>query len=226
MREGSVMSRLLFSKTGRAKYISHLDLMRTFQRAFQRADLTIKHTEGFNPHPFISILLPLSLGYSSQCEILEFQLLEDIPSEQVTERLNAVLPEGILVDRCYEGGCKAKELALVDYRVTMEYDHSVPTGAADAWKELLGRKKLEVSKKSKKSKTGETIVDIIPLVKSFDVTLGEGCVVLDAVICAQNPGLNPQLLLTALEREYPDLVPDFVLFHRKAVMDASNNLFA
>ena len=62
--------RLLFVKEGRARYISHLDLMRTFQRAFLRADIPIKHTEGFNPHPFISIALPLSLGFSSQCEIL------------------------------------------------------------------------------------------------------------------------------------------------------------
>ena len=58
--------RLLFSKTGRAKYISHLDLMRTFQRAFFRSGIQIRHTEGFNPHPFVSIALPLSVGYSSQ----------------------------------------------------------------------------------------------------------------------------------------------------------------
>ena len=51
--------RLLFTKTGRARYISHLDLMRTFQRAFARARIPIKHTEGFNPHPFVSIALPL-----------------------------------------------------------------------------------------------------------------------------------------------------------------------
>ncbi len=67
--------RLLFSKTGRAKYISHLDLMRTFQRAFFRSGIQIRHTEGFNPHPFVSIALPLSVGYSSQCEILEFGLV-------------------------------------------------------------------------------------------------------------------------------------------------------
>lgn len=220
------MSRLLFSKTGRAKYISHLDLMRTFQRAFQRADLTIKHTEGFNPHPFISILLPLSLGFSSQCEVLEFQLLDSISPEEVPARLNAVLPEGIAVERCYEEGRKAKELTWVDYQLIMEYDNGVPSGCAEAWQDLLGWEKLEVAKKSKKSKTGETIVDIIPLVKSFSVTEEEGAVVLDAVISAQNPGLNPQLLMSALEREYPDLVPDFVRFHRVAVLDKEGQPFA
>ena len=78
--------RLLFSKTGRAKYISHLDLMRTFQRAFARAGIAIKHTEGFNPHPFVSIALPLSVGYSSQCEILEFGLLEGADPEAAHRR--------------------------------------------------------------------------------------------------------------------------------------------
>lgn len=220
------MSRLLFSKTGRAKYISHLDLMRTFQRAFQRADLTIKHTEGFNPHPFISILLPLSLGFSSQCEILEFQLLDSISPDDVPGRLNAVLPEGIAVERCYEGGAKAKELAFVDYRLTLEYENGVTSGAAEAWQELLGRERLEVAKKSKKSKTGETIVDVIPLVKSFSVIGEKSAVILDAVISAQNPGLNPQLLVTAFEREHPNLAPDFVSYHRRAVLDSAGNLFA
>lgn len=220
------MSRLLFSKTGRAKYISHLDLMRTFQRAFQRADLTIKHTEGFNPHPFISILLPLSLGFSSQYEILEFQLLDSISPDEVPDRLNAVLPEGIVVERCYEGGAKAKELAFVDYRLTLEYENGVTSGAVEAWQELLGRERLEVAKKSKKSKTGETIIDVIPLVKSFSVTEQKDVVVLNAVISAQNPGLNPQLLVTAFEREYPNFAPDFVGYHRRAVLDSARNLFA
>ena len=67
--------RLAFSKADTAKYISHLDLMRTFQRAFLRAGLPIKHTEGFNPHAFVSIPLPLSVGYSSACEVLECELL-------------------------------------------------------------------------------------------------------------------------------------------------------
>lgn len=219
------MSRLLFSKTGRAKFISHLDLMRTFQRAFQRADLTIKHTEGFNPHPFISILLPLSLGFSSQCEILEFQLLDTVAPDEVPARLNAVLPEGITVESCYEGGRKVKEMAFVDYKLTMEYENVIPGGVADAWSKMLGRESLEVAKKSKKSKSGETIVNIIPLVKSFSVTEENGQIVLNARISAQNPGLNPQLLLTAFGREYPNMTPEFIGYHRVAVLDKEERPF-
>ena len=65
--------RLAFSKADTAKFISHLDLMRTFQRSFLRAGIAVKHTEGFNPHAFVSIPLPLSVGFSSACEVLECQ---------------------------------------------------------------------------------------------------------------------------------------------------------
>ena len=57
--------RLLFKKEAQASYISHLDLIRTFQRAFPRVGLEIKHTQGFHPHPIMSIVLPLSVGQSS-----------------------------------------------------------------------------------------------------------------------------------------------------------------
>ena len=66
------MPRALFEKTGNARYISHLDLMRVFQRAFKRAGLPLTHTQGFNPRPSVSIALPLSLGVESRCELLDF----------------------------------------------------------------------------------------------------------------------------------------------------------
>ena len=113
--------RLLFTKTGRAKYISHLDLMRTFQRAFARAGIAIKHTEGFHPHPFVSIALPLSVGYSSQCEILEFGLLEGTSHGEVPARLTAAMPEGILVHECYPAQRKIRELTYVNYIMNLEY---------------------------------------------------------------------------------------------------------
>ena len=75
--------RVMYKKTGRAVYISHLDIMRTFQRALKRADIDVKHTEGFNPHPYISIALPLSLGYSGECEFLDMVVLDDMPCKEI-----------------------------------------------------------------------------------------------------------------------------------------------
>ena len=103
-------NRLLFRKSGRAVYISHLDLMATFQRAFLRSGVEVWHTEGFNRHVYVSIALPLSVGYSSDCEILEFNLEDDTPLARVPERLNAVLPEGVEVLSCYEAKVPLKKI--------------------------------------------------------------------------------------------------------------------
>ena len=89
--------RLRFSKTGRAVYLSHRDLMRTMQRAFLRAGYPLKYSEGFNPHPQISIALPLSVGTASRCEVMDFKLKQDADLTELPARLTAVMPEGIRV---------------------------------------------------------------------------------------------------------------------------------
>lgn len=81
--------RLRFEKTGRAIYISHLDLMRTMQRVFLRADCPLKYSEGFNPHALISILLPLSVGVGSVCELMDFQLREEVDLAALPERAHS-----------------------------------------------------------------------------------------------------------------------------------------
>ncbi|OUN07614.1 radical SAM protein [Flavonifractor sp. An92] len=213
--------RLAFSKVDTAKFISHLDLMRTFQRAFLRAGLAIKHTEGFNPHAFVSIPLPLSVGYSSACEVLECQLLGEVDLDTVPERLNAVLPEGILVHRCYEAQRPVKELCFVNYIVTLEYESGAPFGVDTDIQELLGRESLVVRKRSKKAKSGFTEVDLIPLIARTSIEERRDVVCLDLVLRAQNPGLNPELILNAIREELPEAAPDFVTFHRRAVLDDS-----
>lgn len=217
--------RLLFSKSGRACYISHLDLMRTFQRAFLRAGVPIKHTEGFNPHAFVSIALPLSVGYSSSCELLDFVLLDGVSKAGVPERLNRVLPEGISIQRCYDGEQSVKKLAWLDWTVTLEYGEGVPEQAQAALTELLSRDSLVIQKKSKKAKSGFTEVDIIPRVRSFELSKGEGSLSLRAVLSAQNPGLNPELVLSAFRQEYPELAPDFVRCHRNEVLNSEGAVF-
>ena len=211
--------RLLFSKAGRARYISHLDLMRTFQRAFFRAGIPIKHTEGFNPHAFVSIALPLSVGYSSECEILEFGLLDGVGEDEVPARLNRALPEGITIQCCYKAERPIKALTSLNYIITFDYESGVPTGAETALKELLSRESLIVTKKSKKAKSGFTQVDLIPLIRGWSVEGRRDTLILNTVLAAQNPGLNPELIRAAFCEAVPQFVPDFVSFHRRAALD-------
>ncbi len=89
--------KFIFAKKGFMKYISHLDLMRLFMRAFRRAELPIKITEGFNPHPKLSITRALKLGLESENEEAVIVLRDYIEPEQFKEKLQRQLPQGIEV---------------------------------------------------------------------------------------------------------------------------------
>ena len=85
--------RIVFEKTGKAIYISHLDLMRTMQRIFVRTGISIKHTEGFNPHPYMVFALPLSVGTESLYELVDINLVDDNEDmDSMPSRLNVTAP--------------------------------------------------------------------------------------------------------------------------------------
>ena len=92
---------LKFEKTGDIRYISHLDLMRQFQRAFKRSGIHLAYSQGFNPHPKMSFGQPLSLGFTSTGEYLEFESAECMDNEDIKERLNVTFPTGIHISGCY-----------------------------------------------------------------------------------------------------------------------------
>ena len=218
-------NRLLFSKGGRARYISHLDLMATFQRVFLRAGVPIWQTQGFNKHAYVSIALPLSVGYSSDCEILEFNLDEGMPMEEVPAHMNACMPEGIRVLQCYAIEKPIKKLADIDWTVTMEYDHGVPENAVEEITDLLGRESLVIQKKSKKAKKGYTELDLIPMIHTWEMTSAEHAIQVHARLMAQNPGLNPAVIMDTIRAQYPDAAPDLVRCHRNEIFDAEGNVF-
>jgi radical SAM-linked protein len=87
----------IFSKKNDMKFISHLDLMRLFARAFRRADIPVKITEGFNPHPKFSIKRALKLGLESENEEACVVLTQSLAPLDFTQRLNSRLPEGIII---------------------------------------------------------------------------------------------------------------------------------
>lgn len=220
--------RLRFSKTGPAVYISHLDLMRTFQRSFLRGELPVRHTEGFNPHAFVSIALPLSVGYSSGCELLDFDLEDETPPERVPGRLGPVLPEGIVVTGCYAPARPFREIFCALWELELLYDNGIPQGAAAGLCELFSRPGLMVAKKSKKGKGAgrELETDISPLIHELTCRMGEGSLLITAVLRAQEPGLNPRYLIRAVETHCPDLKPDFFRCRRVAVLDRELRPFA
>lgn len=218
------MPRLLFEKTGNAVWISHLDLMRLFQRAFKRAGLHLTHTQGFNPRPSVSIALPLSVGVASACELLDFDLDGDmISTDEICIRLNRALVEGVRVVQVYETGRKLRELSLLQSDVTMEYDNGVPSGAVEAIYALFGRNQLTVPKKTK---SGVQDQDLIPMIRNLQVMqCDKNTVTLELLGCCQNPTLNPMQLPAAISLYLPQFAPTFCKCNRVEIYDDKENVF-
>lgn len=214
--------RMRFSKTGRAIYISHLDLMATMQRAFSRAGNRLKYSEGFNPRPQISIALPLSVGTASVCELMDFQLLEEVDITLLKDRLNAVMPEGIEVLEIYEPTRKNAELKWLEVNGIFEYDD---LEVDIMLKDLVAFFACESIVIEKKTKRGFGEVDIRPSIREISFTEEGGCVRAEAVISAQDPTLNPELLVSSLRALAPELAPDFAKFTRIETYDAEMSVF-
>ena len=193
--------RLDYTKTGNAKYISHLDMNRVFVRAVRRADIPIWFTEGFNPRPYFKYCQTLPLGVESLCESLDLRLTDDnFSNSELKERLNKVMPEGISILRVHEPKMKPQEIYAAVYEIY--YETNEPEAAAERIKNVLEGDALFVVKKVKHGrKKAEEDVDIIPNVITY--TLENEAQKLKLKILAtaeQNNTLNVFLFASALEK--------------------------
>ncbi len=190
---------LKFEKTGSIRYISHLDLMRQFQRAFKRAEIGLAYSHGFNPHPKMSFGQPLSLGFTSIGEYLEFETLESYTPEDIIERLNATMSEGLKVTACWIlHGTNKTAAALVQYgSYEIASEQTLGKSADEFLKGFLSQEKILVEKKQKKGKSTE--IDILPMIKTlFLIEKPEGLIVLAMLATGSSANLNPELLMKAL----------------------------
>lgn len=196
--------RIVFSKTGRAKYVSHLDLMRTMTRAVRRAQIPLWYTEGFNRHPYLTFAAPLSLGHEGLRETMDIRLEEDMAYDQLISRLNEALPEGMMVVAAAEAVDKVKDLVAAEYAITLHC-------AAEKVLTFLALPELIVEKRTKK-KTMKTI-DLKPYFASAQVeAAGENtCKMRVTLPCGSAENINPALFLTALNAsESEEVRADFL----------------
>ncbi len=188
-----------FKKEGYLKYTSHLDIMRFFQRTFKRADIKLLYSQGFNPHPKMSIAQPLSLGYTSTGDYIEIETESEMNPDNIYEVLNKLMPLGIEII-CVKAINQGKKTlaALVEFG---EYEIKL----GDEYKNLgpliepfMKQDKIQVKKLQRK--TGiESILDIKPLIHDLTSEDFEGHIKLTMVIRnGSQANLNPELLLQAL----------------------------
>ena len=208
--------RIHFEKTGRAVYISHLDLMRTMQRAFLRSQLPLKYSEGFNPHAQLTFALPLSVGTASSCELMDFSLREYTEPSEKSFRLNRSLPEGIYIKDVYPAERKFKDIKWLEIDGEFEYDSGCSDWLLSRLCEFFAEESIVITRKTK---SGEGQADIAPSLCSICFDGGKNTVSLNALISAQEPTINPEHIISALRQLAPELCPDFAHFRRKQLFD-------
>ena len=185
--------RVMFSKTGSLKFISHLDLNRTVKSAFLRSRLPIWYTMGFNPHPKTVFSLPLSVGTASLSEFMDFRVTEEITGEQICKRLNEVFPEGLRALEAYVPTTKFHDIGWADYEVRMEIAN--PSDMVDSVKQALAGEIII----DKTTKIGTRTIDIAPLTRVDDVFEENGELVLRLHLSATTDNyVNPKYTIDFL----------------------------
>lgn len=148
--------RVFFSKTGMLKYISHLDLQRAVARMLIRSKLPIAFSEGFNPHPKLSIVLPLSMYQEGENEALDIRLTEEVAPEEIVSRLSAVAFPGMVINKAVLLVKKSRPLKGV-YVLSLKTEMSVD--------DILAAFEAPMNVE-KRSKSGITVIDVASLAES------------------------------------------------------------
>ena len=212
--------RATFEKCGRAKYISHLDLNRCMLRTFRRSRLPIWYTEGFNPHPYYSFALALSLGFESSCEILDFNLNEDIPYDEIRDKLNAVMPEGMRIVKVAEQKQKITAIAKAEYSFSLVSDETEELFATV--QELIASPEILIEKKTKK---GLKTVDIKPDMEILTCNKTENSIDISMYLPAgTQTNYNPTLFIEALKKT-TEIPFETKNIRRTAILCADNTVF-
>lgn len=161
---------LRYAVDGDLRFISHHDSLRLFERALVRAGLPVRYSEGFNPRPRLSIVLPRPVGVASQDELVVVQLTAEVDPNEVMSRLSRQVPAGLTL-------LNAELMAADDERIPREVQYELelkhaPTAAVtERAAEALSKDRLEVVRTSPKADSAKT-VDIRQYLVSMAVADG------------------------------------------------------
>lgn len=192
--------RLRFSKLGNLKYISHLDINRAMGRALKRAEIPLWYTEGFNPHPYMSFSLPLSLGVESLCESVDIRLIGDISNDEIKKRMNSVLPDNLKIIDVYDTFRDNSEIMYSDYVYKFQFlDNEL---ALSKIKSVLDSPEIMALKKGKQGRKRvfkET--DIKAFIDKYNISIRNDLIVLNIrLLAGTEKNLNPSLLFDTIIR--------------------------
>ena len=205
-----------YSKDVQVRYISHLDFMRTFYRAARRSGLMMAYSSGFNPHPLMTVAMPLSVGVTSQTEYMKIGFSEDYGEEEIKERLNSAFPDGLFVIAVKKLDGKETEFAKIN-KVIYETEIECNDSSLFSADKFLENKTLLVMKKTK---SGEKESDIRPYIYEFEAeTQDKNRMKLRMCIAAGNDyNLKVETVLAAMEKYTKGFEVTFSCSHRVSIL--------
>lgn len=159
----SNMLRVRFKRGENTKFVSHLDLMRSFERSIRRAGLPLAYSHGFNPHPSMVFGLPLSVGVSSEAEYMDVELTEEMDTDLFLTKINGALPEGLECTEAKqfnEKGNIMKEIAFASYDILANFEGIDDAQILTAVEKLKNAESIIVQKEGK---NGIKDMDIKPM---------------------------------------------------------------
>lgn len=189
-----------FSKDGYVKYTSHLDLLRMFKRAFKKTGLGLKYSQGYNPHPKMGFAQPLSLGYSSRCEFIEFETEMPHTTGEIMEKMRGEMPDGIKLLSCFELDEKIKSLAsdaeAAEYKIWIPTEHTEEV-LKSFLATYLNKKEITALKRQKKTKKMEP-VNIRHMIRELEISkVGEFAMIKALLDCGSKSNCSPELVISS-----------------------------
>ena len=217
--------RVWFEKKGNVRFISHLDLMRTMTRVIRRSKIPLWYTEGFNPHPYMTFVLPLSLGMESENDAMDIRVEGDITNDEVKTAISGSMPQGIEVTAVTDPNLDPKFIAFARFEIAFYVSESAEI-IENRINELLSGSELIVQKLGKKGhKKVYKDIDLLPHIKEYSVEEINDVPVLSLVLPAgSTTNINPALLADKILEPFDG--DDYYIMKRKRLFDGEMNDFS
>ena len=205
---------LKYGRDDRVKFISHLDIVRCFHRAVRRSSLNFEFSQGFNPHPVMTIAQPLPVAVTSKCEYMKVGLVSDMTDKEIAEELNASMPPGFFVYAAKR--VEGKEIDLTKINMAEYITEIECNGNADIT-EFLNNAELVVPKKTK---SGIKESNIRPYIYNIEnMGYENGILTLKMVVgCGSNYNLKPETVVSAMEKYIDNFTFEFCASHRSRML--------
>ncbi|MEE8413595.1 MAG: TIGR03936 family radical SAM-associated protein [Dehalococcoidales bacterium] len=192
--------RIKFSRGDGIKFISHLDITRLWERAFHRAQIQLAYSEGYSPHPKISLAAPLAVGITSEAELMDIFLLKLVSPHWFSAAVSQQLPADIAILGVYQTGLNMPSLQsqvrYAEYRVEMEQE----SGSGDMEAAVAGLLSAEHLPWHHQRDTGRRSYDLRSLIddlRLIDVS-GSGCTIEMRLRCDSGGAGRPEQVALAL----------------------------